>query len=261
METDNPCPKEKPRLNLFSVPSVLQLTVLLQCQGGRCIIWEGFQMHLEQSKALWIIGTRQDLSSCHNTTGSTQYVLTVHPGWQAPHAGDTSTHQRHICKEQTSCLPLHTVVFCHAGCAPAPLLCPHQNGNKLLLGTSSFVTINAALLRFLPVLGYHFSFNHFSCPINALRFPSKETAVCQTEEKNDNDMASGFPLKQQLFCHPLEVLHFLYTSGNMAQARLPTHVPPCQALLSFWSLRGACQLSFCQEYPSPGSSAFKFNPC
>lgn len=52
METDNPCPKEQPRLNLFSALSGLQLALLLQCQRGRCIIWEAFQMHPEQSKAL-----------------------------------------------------------------------------------------------------------------------------------------------------------------------------------------------------------------
>lgn len=93
-ETDNPCPKEQPRLNLFSVPSSLQLALLLQCQRGRCIIWEAFQMHLEQSKALWIIATKQDLSICHSTTGSTQYVLT------APHGGDTSIRQSQILKER-----------------------------------------------------------------------------------------------------------------------------------------------------------------
>ncbi|PKU45952.1 hypothetical protein llap_3755 [Limosa lapponica baueri] len=45
------------------------------------------------------------------------------------------------------------------------------------------------------------------------------SADCQTEEKNDNVVASGSSLKQQLLCRPLEVLQFLYSSGNVAQAR------------------------------------------
>lgn len=95
--------------------------------------------------------------------------------------------------------------------------------------------INAALISFFLVLGHHFNFYYFSCPINALKVLFQGIwADCQTE-KNDNDMASGSPLKQQLFCHPLEMLQFLYSSGNVAQARLPTHVPLCQTWLWFWS--------------------------
>lgn len=43
-----------------------------------------------------------------------------------------------------------------------------------MLGISSFVAINSALISFLLVLGHHFNFYCFSCPINALRCSSKE---------------------------------------------------------------------------------------
>lgn len=154
METDNPCPKEQPRLNLFSVPSGLQLVLLLQCQRGRCIIWETFQMHLEQSKALWITGTKQDLSICHSTPGSTHHALTVHTGWQAPHGGDTSIHQCQIPKEQINkCSCLACCGFHHTHCAPAALLCPPKEWQQVHAGQEHLCSHKCCINKFLSSTG------------------------------------------------------------------------------------------------------------
>lgn len=67
-------------------------------------------------------------------------------------------------------------MFHCADCAPAALLCPQQNGNKPMLGTSPFVALNVALICLIASAGPPlYNFYYFFCPINALRCSSKES--------------------------------------------------------------------------------------
>lgn len=52
---------------------------------------------------------------------------------------------------------------------------PQKNGSKPMQSWSTFVAINVALISFFLILGHHFNFYYFSCPINALRCSSKES--------------------------------------------------------------------------------------
>lgn len=63
--------------------------------------WEAFQMPLEQSKALWITGTKRDLSICHGTTGRARSKCTHGaPRTAGTPRSNTSTHHTQTPKEQ-----------------------------------------------------------------------------------------------------------------------------------------------------------------
>lgn len=146
----------------------------------------------------------------------------------------------------------------HRLCPSSTTLLLKRMAANPMQGRSTFVAINVALISFFLVLGHHFNFYYFSCPINALRCSSKESEQIAKQRRMTMTWPLALPWNSSFSVIPWKCSSF-FTALEMWLKQGCQHMFLCVRHDSDSGAVRSLSAIILPEYHSPGSSAFKFS--